>query len=118
MMTRKSFGALSAVTKQKERHYGLILLLLCFREAIGQGFNHFKVKVGISLQDDIRRLNLVRSVIDDPTNYAQRKTAPLPETLVGKNAGLMGGVLMADANQGEQFPKAEDLGSTLLISGP
>ena len=71
------------------------------REALAQGFNHFKVKVGITPEDDSRRLGLVRSIIDDPANWLDRKTQPPPESLVGKNAGPTGGVLMMDANQGK-----------------
>ncbi|CAD6578275.1 MAG: hypothetical protein CYPHOPRED_000492 [Cyphobasidiales sp. Tagirdzhanova-0007] len=69
------------------------------KEALAQGFNHFKVKVGITPEDDSRRLGLVRSIIDDPANWLDRKTQPPPESLVGKNAGPTGGVLMMDANQ-------------------
>lgn len=61
-------------------------------------FNHFKVKVGGSVEDDRRRLALVRSIIDDPKEFEGR-TPPAPETLVGKNAGPTGSVLMIDANQ-------------------
>ncbi|KAL8292538.1 hypothetical protein RQP46_001150 [Phenoliferia psychrophenolica] len=68
------------------------------REAIAGGFNHFKVKVGADVKDDARRLKLVRSIIDDPKECAARKT-PAPETLVDKNAGPTGSVLMIDANQ-------------------
>lgn len=71
------------------------------KEAIDQGFNHFKVKVGISPEDDARRLALVRSVIDDPANFKDRKVTPTPESLQGKNAGPTGCVLMMDANQGK-----------------
>lgn len=62
------------------------------REAIAQGFNHFKVKVGGDVKDDARRLALVRSIIDDPKECAGRPV-PAPETLVGKNAGPTGSVL-------------------------
>jgi L-fuconate dehydratase len=72
------------------------------KEAIGQGFNHFKVKVGISPEDDSRRLGLVRSIIDDPANFVNRIT-PSAESLEGKNAGPTGCVLMMDANQGRLF---------------
>lgn len=72
------------------------------REAIAQGFNHFKLKVGGDFQDDVRRLQLVRSIIDDPKECAGRAAVP-PETVVGKNAGPTGSVLMIDANQGEAF---------------
>lgn len=68
------------------------------REAIAQGFNHFKVKVGGGVEDDRRRLALVRSIIDDPKECAGRPV-PAPETLHGKNAGPTGSVLMIDANQ-------------------
>lgn len=70
------------------------------REAIAQGFNHFKVKVGISVEDDNRRLGLVRSVIDDPANFVNRKVTPTAASLEGKNAGPTGCVLMMDSNQG------------------
>lgn len=68
------------------------------REAIAGGFNHFKVKVGDDVDNDRRRLALVRSIIDDPREFVGR-TPPAPETLVGKNAGPTGSVLMIDANQ-------------------
>lgn len=71
------------------------------KEAIDQGFNHFKVKVGISPEDDARRLALVRSVIDDPANFENRKVTPSAASLEGKNASATGCVLMMDANQGE-----------------
>lgn len=71
------------------------------KEAIDQGFNHFKVKVGISPEDDARRLALVRSVIDNPANFVNRKVTPSTASLEGKNAGPTGCVLMMDANQGE-----------------
>ncbi|KAK4049104.1 hypothetical protein OIO90_005574 [Microbotryomycetes sp. JL221] len=68
------------------------------REAIASGFNHFKVKVGGSVEDDRRRLALVRSIIDNPEECKGRPV-PAPETLIGKNAGPTGSVLMIDANQ-------------------
>lgn len=38
------------------------------REAVAAGFTHIKLKVGRSLEDDIRRLDLVRSIVGpDPT---------------------------------------------------
>jgi hypothetical protein len=36
------------------------------KEAIAMGFNHFKMKVGANLADDLRRGKLIRSIIDDP----------------------------------------------------
>ncbi|KAF9051765.1 enolase C-terminal domain-like protein [Panaeolus papilionaceus] len=71
------------------------------KEAIAQGFNHFKMKVGANLKDDIRRGNLIRSIIDDPQflppGIAPRD--PNGEDLRNKNAGPTGAVLMIDANQ-------------------
>ncbi|KAH8926112.1 mandelate racemase/muconate lactonizing enzyme [Atractiella rhizophila] len=75
------------------------------KEAIAQGFNHFKVKVGISVENDLQRLRLVRSVIDDPANFANREK-PDPATIEGKNAGPTGAVLMVDANQVWDVPQA------------
>ncbi|GAA5907814.1 hypothetical protein JCM5296_005793 [Sporobolomyces johnsonii] len=75
------------------------------REAIAQGFNHFKVKVGADVEMDARRLALVRSIIDDPKECSRRPT-PSPESLVGKNAGPTGSVLMIDANQVWDVPQA------------
>ncbi|GAA5844368.1 hypothetical protein JCM3766R1_006370 [Sporobolomyces carnicolor] len=77
------------------------------REAIAQGFNHFKVKVGADVEMDQRRLALVRSIIDDPKECESRPT-PAPESLVGKNAGPTGSVLMIDANQVWDVPQAID----------
>ncbi|GAA6049625.1 hypothetical protein JCM3770_005041 [Rhodotorula araucariae] len=68
------------------------------REAIAHGFNHFKMKVGADVAMDQRRLALIRSIIDDPSECAGRAT-PKPESLVGKNAGPTGSVLMIDSNQ-------------------
>lgn len=59
------------------------------------------MKVGISPEDDARRLALVRSVIDDPANFVNRKVEPSAVSLEGKNAGPTGCVLMMDANQGK-----------------
>lgn len=61
------------------------------------------MKVGISPEDDARRLALVRSVIDDPANFKDRKVTPTPESLQGKNASPTGCVLMMDANQGKNM---------------
>ncbi|GAA6022526.1 hypothetical protein JCM10207_006575 [Rhodosporidiobolus poonsookiae] len=75
------------------------------REAISQGFNHFKVKVGADVEMDKRRLALVRSIIDDPTECANRPPPP-PHSIIGKNAGSTGSVLMIDANQVWDVPQA------------
>ncbi|GAA5878887.1 hypothetical protein JCM16303_007220 [Sporobolomyces ruberrimus] len=75
------------------------------REAISQGFNHFKVKVGADVEMDKRRLAIVRSIIDDPKE-CEGRPKPSPESLVGKNAGPTGSVLMIDANQVWDVPQA------------
>ncbi|GAA5987792.1 hypothetical protein JCM5350_005365 [Sporobolomyces pararoseus] len=75
------------------------------REAIAQGFNHFKVKVGGGVEMDQRRLALVRSIIDDPKE-CEKRPKPTPESLEGKNAGPTGSVLMIDANQVWDVPQA------------
>ncbi|GAA5958994.1 hypothetical protein JCM8115_000717 [Rhodotorula mucilaginosa] len=77
------------------------------REAIAQGFNHFKMKVGADVAMDQRRLALIRSIIDDPKECAGRPT-PSPESLVGKQAGPTGSVLMIDSNQVWDVQEAVD----------
>jgi L-fuconate dehydratase len=71
-------------------------------QAVKQGFNHFKMKVGANLESDIRRGNIIRSIIDDPKHYdaaVNPARDPNSEGLRGKNAGPTGAVLMIDANQ-------------------
>lgn len=89
------------------------------KDALNQGFNHFKMKVGADKEDDLRRGKLIRSIIDDPANMppsplrtsaqsiediaserkreAQRNLEK--DALEGKNPGPTGSVLMIDANQ-------------------
>ncbi|KAF8438074.1 enolase C-terminal domain-like protein [Boletus edulis BED1] len=71
------------------------------KEAVQAGWTHFKMKVGASLEDDLRRGKLIRSIIDDPKNYPAGKPLPDPNSpeLKGRNAGPTGAVLMIDANQ-------------------
>ncbi|KAG8895211.1 hypothetical protein FRC00_007760, partial [Tulasnella sp. 408] len=69
------------------------------REAIGAGFTHFKMKVGANFEDDYRRANLIRSIIDNPSSFPEGYQPPTAGSLQGKNAGPMGCVLMMDANQ-------------------
>ncbi|KAF7299219.1 MR-MLE domain-containing protein [Mycena indigotica] len=69
------------------------------KEALSQGFNHFKMKVGADPADDLRRGKLIRSLIDDPTLLPPSHAPPPPESIAGKNAGPTGAVLMIDANQ-------------------
>jgi L-fuconate dehydratase len=68
------------------------------KEALAAGFNHFKMKVGANVEDDLRRGSLIRSIIDDP-QYVVVKHDPQSKELQGKNAGPTGSVLMIDANQ-------------------
>ncbi|KAJ7591664.1 enolase C-terminal domain-like protein [Mycena floridula] len=69
------------------------------KEAVAQGFNHFKMKVGADLGNDLRRGKIIRSIIDDP-QYLPADSKPRdPASIEGKNAGPTGAVLMIDANQ-------------------
>lgn len=67
---------------------------MCF-----SALRHTQMKVGSSLADDMRRAKLIRSIIDDPASFPPGYTQPDPASLVGKNAGPTGCVLMMDANQ-------------------
>lgn len=75
------------------------------REALSQGFTTVKLKVGASLEDDKRRLKLLRSIVDNPKEMpASFKPKDDPErkkALVGKNADSSetGVTVMIDANQ-------------------
>ncbi|EPQ52034.1 enolase C-terminal domain-like protein [Gloeophyllum trabeum ATCC 11539] len=71
------------------------------KEAVQAGFNHFKMKVGASLENDLRRGKIIRSIIDDPQYLPEGSKARDPNgpELRGKNAGPTGAVLMIDANQ-------------------
>lgn len=88
------------------------------KEALKQGFNHFKMKVGADFKDDLRRGKMIRSIIDDPANYPSGfKDVASPE-LAGKNAGPTGAVLMIDANQVWDVPQAIDYVSGLAEIKP
>ncbi|KIM19361.1 hypothetical protein M408DRAFT_235207 [Serendipita vermifera MAFF 305830] len=76
------------------------------KEALDAGFNHFKMKVGANLESDLRRGKIIRSVIDNPAQLPASHKARDPATLVGKNAGPTGNVLMIDANQVWDVPQA------------
>jgi len=107
------------------------------KEAVQAGFNHFKMKVGADLVDDLRRGKLIRSIIDDPQWQRQRYPPPddselaragssnarrLPlandPALAGKNAGPTGAVLMIDANQVWDVRQAIDYVSSLAEIKP
>jgi len=92
------------------------------KEAIRAGFNHFKMKVGADLANDLRRGRLIRSIIDDPAQYLPGDPEParLPGSaaLAGKNAGPTGAVLMIDANQVWDVPQAIDYVSALAEIKP
>lgn len=105
------------------------------KEAVQAGFNHFKMKVGADLADDLRRGKLIRSIIDDSQWQRQRYPPPddpelasasnarhLPSAddpaLAGKNAGPTGAVLMIDANQVWDVQQAIDYVSSLAEIKP
>ncbi|KAI0049980.1 enolase C-terminal domain-like protein [Auriscalpium vulgare] len=71
------------------------------KEAVQAGFNHFKMKVGADRANDLRRGQIIRSIIDDPQYLPPGHTPhdPAGPELAGKNAGPTGAVLMIDANQ-------------------
>lgn len=74
------------------------------KEAVSAGFNHFKMKVGQNVEDDLRRGKIIRSIIDDPQYLPEGHVAPDPKSVAGKNAGPTGAVFMIDANQVGRFP--------------
>jgi L-fuconate dehydratase len=76
------------------------------KEALANGFNHFKMKVGADFNDDLRRGKMISSIIDDPANYPSGFKDPSSPELAGKNAGPTGAVLMIDANQVWDVPQA------------
>jgi L-fuconate dehydratase len=101
------------------------------KEAVQAGFNHFKMKVGTDLADDLRRGKLIRSIIDDPqylppddpefssaSSSARRVTSADDPALAGKNAGPAGAVLMIDANQVWDVQQAIDYVSSLAEIKP
>ena len=59
------------------------------------------MKVGADQANDLRRGNLIRSIIDDPQYLplGVKPRDPKSRELRGKNAGPTGAVLMIDANQ-------------------
>jgi L-fuconate dehydratase len=91
------------------------------KEAVQAGFNHFKMKVGADLADDLRRGRLIRSIIDDPQYLPdghQPERHPESPALQGKNAGPTGAVLMIDANQVWDVQPAIDYVSSLAEIKP
>jgi len=60
------------------------------REALSQGFTTVKLKVGVSLEEDKRRLKLLRSIVDNPkempANFKSKDDPARKKALVGKNA--------------------------------
>lgn len=47
------------------------------REAVEQGFSHFKMKVGANQANDIKRGKIIRSIIDDPQYLPERHKSTL-----------------------------------------
>ncbi|KAL1719172.1 enolase C-terminal domain-like protein [Schizophyllum commune] len=77
------------------------------KEAVAQGFNHFKMKVGADPASDLRRGKIIRSIIDDPQYLPPGGGRdPKSKELQGKNAGPTGAVFMIDANQVWDVPQA------------
>ena len=78
------------------------------KEAVQAGFNNFKMKVGADRASDLRRGNIIRSIIDDPAHLPAGLAPRDPNgpDLAGKNAGPTGSVLMIDANQVWDVPEA------------
>jgi len=68
-------------------------------EALHQGFNHFKMKVGSNVESDLRRGKVICSVNDDPANLPKGRKPPSPSSIEGKNTGPTENVLMIDAHQ-------------------
>lgn len=59
------------------------------KQALEQGFNHFKLKVGVSVEDDLARAKVIRDIIDDP-QYQNKEKSIDAKTIEGKNAGPTG----------------------------
>ena len=90
------------------------------REAVEQGFNHFKMKVGANRESDLRRGKIIRSIIADPQYLPAgvKPRDPNGPDLAGKNAGPTGSVLMIDANQVWDVPEAIDYVKSLAEIKP
>ena len=56
-------------------------------EALHQGFNHFKMKVGSNVESDLRRGKVTRSVIDHPANPPKGREPPEPKQHRRKERG-------------------------------
>jgi len=75
------------------------------------------MKVGADVATDQRRLALIRSIIDDPKECAGRPV-PSAGSLVGKQAGPTGSVLMIDSNQVWDVQEAVDYVKQLKDARP
>jgi len=75
-------------------------------EALHQGFNHFKMKVGSNVESDLNPGEVTRSIIDDPANLPKGRKPPSRSSTEGKNAGPTGNALMIDANKIWDVPQA------------
>jgi hypothetical protein len=58
-----------------------------------------QLKVGADVDEDVRRVKLMRSIIDDPANMPTNRPPVNPKSLEGKNAGPTGCVMMVDSNR-------------------
>ncbi|TEB35829.1 mandelate racemase/muconate lactonizing enzyme [Coprinellus micaceus] len=106
----REFGYPAYVTSAGWLGYSDDKIARLTKEAIAQGFNHFKMKVGADQADDLRRGKLIRSIIDDPQYLCKDapRRDPTSSDLKGKNAGPTGSVLMIDANQVWDVQQAVD----------
>ena len=59
-------------------------------EALHQGFNHFKMKVGSNVESDLCRGKVIHSVIDDPANPPKGGGPPEPKQHRRKERGANG----------------------------
>jgi L-fuconate dehydratase len=64
------------------------------------------MKVGMSIESDLRRGRVIRSIIDNSAYLPPEHETRDPKTLKGKNSGPTGSVLMIDANQVWDVPQA------------
>jgi L-fuconate dehydratase len=68
-------------------------------EVTKRGYPAYTTSVGADAADDLRRGQLIRSIIDNPANMPKDRKPIDPESIKGKNAGPTGCVLMIDANR-------------------
>ena len=65
-------------------------------EALQQGSNHFKMKVGVNVESDLHRGEIIRV---DLTNLSKGRKSLSASSIDEKNVGPTGNVLIIDGNQ-------------------